>query len=397
MDPKVGVLLLLAAFLTTASSRSSSASSSASELPPVTKTSAPTTRLTEQDTLDNDEVEAVVAVDSAQTVKQQQREQSGDDGNEYSFEYSVRDSRTGDAKRQEERRRTGGVVLGSYSLLEADGSQRTVEYSAHPVHGFTAVVRRDAGVGAALFVKGPFPTATPALAPALAPALEPAPAVVLVRQLRPQQQLLFGPDAPQQQLVYRGVPQSTAPQLLQVVTPAPARLQAQASTPLPLSSGRLVAVDVQRPSVPSSEDGFVNIGGRERVSPATSVPAGQVQGPHLLLQSLPLLALAPAALHGPNTSPASSFFFFGQQHQQPSAARPEAPAAHRAFFSLPLVQYGPAPSGSAPAAATSGQASASAAYRFPHPDPPVHFATSGQGYTSAVFTAFTNPYVSYAY
>ncbi|KAK3926869.1 Cuticle protein [Frankliniella fusca] len=329
------------------------------------------------------------------TAKQ---EQSSDDGNEYTFEYAVRDTRPDrrDPKpSREERRRAGGVVLGSYSLLSPDGSQRTVQYSAHPVHGLTAVVRRDAGVGAALFVRGPFPTAAP------------TPTVVLVR---PHPQVLFGPTATAsgpQQIVYQGVDAGgppSAPQLLQVVTPSPVRVQVhpqqvESSTPLP--SARLVAVDVQRPLEPSAEDAVVNIGGRDRPSAAAAVPSGRVrvqQVPqHLLLsaQALPVLALGPAPLAGTNGSPASSFFFFGQQHQQAATAAPAPPAAQRAFFSFPLLQHGPSPTG-APSPA-SGQTSAPALYRFPHPDPPVHFATSGQGYTSAVFTAFSNPYVSYAY
>jgi len=59
----------------------------------------------------------------------------------YSFAYSVQDSLTGDSKTQHETR-DGGVVKGSYSLVEPDGSTRTVEYTADPVNGFNAVVHR---------------------------------------------------------------------------------------------------------------------------------------------------------------------------------------------------------------------------------------------------------------
>jgi hypothetical protein len=60
---------------------------------------------------------------------------------QYSFGYTVQDALTGDAKSQHETRE-GGVVKGSYSLVEPDGTTRTVEYTAHPVHGFNAVVHR---------------------------------------------------------------------------------------------------------------------------------------------------------------------------------------------------------------------------------------------------------------
>jgi hypothetical protein len=60
---------------------------------------------------------------------------------QYSFGYTVQDALTGDSKTQHETRE-GGVVKGSYSLVEPDGTTRTVEYTAHPIHGFNAVVHR---------------------------------------------------------------------------------------------------------------------------------------------------------------------------------------------------------------------------------------------------------------
>lgn len=61
---------------------------------------------------------------------------------QYSYAYDVQDTLTGDAKSQYESR-NGDVVSGSYSLLEADGTRRIVEYTADPVNGFNAVVRRE--------------------------------------------------------------------------------------------------------------------------------------------------------------------------------------------------------------------------------------------------------------
>lgn len=61
---------------------------------------------------------------------------------QYSYAYDVQDTLTGDAKSQYESR-DGDIVSGSYSLIEADGTRRIVEYTADPVNGFNAVVRRE--------------------------------------------------------------------------------------------------------------------------------------------------------------------------------------------------------------------------------------------------------------
>ncbi|NP_001161319.1 cuticular protein RR-2 family member 9 precursor [Nasonia vitripennis] len=63
----------------------------------------------------------------------------------YSFAYDVADSITGDSKAQYETR-DGDVVQGSYSLIEADGSRRIVDYTADPINGFNAVVSREPAV-----------------------------------------------------------------------------------------------------------------------------------------------------------------------------------------------------------------------------------------------------------
>lgn len=64
---------------------------------------------------------------------------------QYQYAYTVRDSLTGDAKDQEEIR-DGDVVKGRYSLIEPDGSRRTVNYYADDVNGFNAVVQKDVPV-----------------------------------------------------------------------------------------------------------------------------------------------------------------------------------------------------------------------------------------------------------
>lgn len=61
---------------------------------------------------------------------------------QYSFSYDIHDSLTGDAKSQTESR-DGDVVKGQYSLIEADGTRRIVDYTADPVNGFNAVVHKE--------------------------------------------------------------------------------------------------------------------------------------------------------------------------------------------------------------------------------------------------------------
>lgn len=64
---------------------------------------------------------------------------SQDDNPKYSFEYNVNDEKTGDIKEQKEERE-GDVVKGQYSLVEPDGSVRTVDYVADWKTGFHATV-----------------------------------------------------------------------------------------------------------------------------------------------------------------------------------------------------------------------------------------------------------------
>ncbi|CAB3371712.1 Hypothetical predicted protein [Cloeon dipterum] len=59
----------------------------------------------------------------------------------YSFEYGVADAHTGDKKSQSETRH-GDVVKGHYSLVEPDGTTRTVHYTADPHNGFNAEVTK---------------------------------------------------------------------------------------------------------------------------------------------------------------------------------------------------------------------------------------------------------------
>ncbi|EDV42076.1 uncharacterized protein Dana_GF17187 [Drosophila ananassae] len=94
---------------------------------------------------------------------------------QYRFSYGVDDKLTGDNKGQVEER-DGDVVRGEYSLIDADGYKRTVQYTADPINGFNAVVNREPlvkAVAVAPVVKTIAPVATYA-----APAHYAAPAVV---------------------------------------------------------------------------------------------------------------------------------------------------------------------------------------------------------------------------
>ncbi|XP_055715906.1 larval cuticle protein A3A-like [Phlebotomus papatasi] len=84
---------------------------------------------------------------------------------QYTFAYDIQDGLTGDSKSQHETR-SGDVVQGSYSLVDPDGTKRTVEYTADPHNGFNAVVHREP-----LAVK----VAAPAVAKVAAPVAYAAP------------------------------------------------------------------------------------------------------------------------------------------------------------------------------------------------------------------------------
>jgi hypothetical protein len=86
---------------------------------------------------------------------------------QYSYGYDIQDGLTGDSKNQQETR-DGDVVQGSYSLVDPDGTRRTVEYTADPINGFNAVVHREPLVAKAV-------VAAPAIAKVHAPLAYAAP------------------------------------------------------------------------------------------------------------------------------------------------------------------------------------------------------------------------------
>ncbi|XP_046399149.1 larval cuticle protein A3A-like [Ischnura elegans] len=73
---------------------------------------------------------------------------------QYSYSYDIQDALTGDSKSQHESR-DGDVVQGSYSLVEADGTRRIVDYTADPVNGFNAVVHKEGAAIAKAVVAAP--------------------------------------------------------------------------------------------------------------------------------------------------------------------------------------------------------------------------------------------------
>ncbi|XP_045459177.1 larval/pupal rigid cuticle protein 66-like isoform X3 [Melitaea cinxia] len=92
-----------------------------------------------------------------------------------SFAYNVADPYTGDYKSQVETR-VGSNVQGQYSLLDADGTKRTVDYAADDFNGFNAVVRKDPAV-----VATPVVAAAPAVVASAPAVVASAPAVVAAR------------------------------------------------------------------------------------------------------------------------------------------------------------------------------------------------------------------------
>lgn len=60
---------------------------------------------------------------------------------EYSYSYGVNDPHTGDSKHAQESLKDG-IVRGSYSLAEPDGTIRKVTYTADDFNGFNAVVEK---------------------------------------------------------------------------------------------------------------------------------------------------------------------------------------------------------------------------------------------------------------
>ncbi|KAH8393821.1 hypothetical protein KR215_000652 [Drosophila sulfurigaster] len=75
-------------------------------------------------------------------VKPANSEDTYDAHPRYEFGYNVADADSGDVKSQQETR-DGDLVQGQYTLNDADGYRRIVDYTADAERGFSAVVRRE--------------------------------------------------------------------------------------------------------------------------------------------------------------------------------------------------------------------------------------------------------------
>ncbi|XP_034486749.1 pupal cuticle protein Edg-84A [Drosophila innubila] len=93
----------------------------------------------------------------------------------YEFGYDVADAVSGDVKSQKETR-DGDLVQGQYSLNDADGYRRIVDYTADAERGFSAVVRRE-----------PLTAAVPVAAVAAAVASKRSKSTLLTPKLQPVQ------------------------------------------------------------------------------------------------------------------------------------------------------------------------------------------------------------------
>ena len=93
----------------------------------------------------------------------------------YSFEYSVNDPHTYDVHSQSEHSDGYGNVKGTYSLLEADGSTRVVDYTADS-YGFNAEVKKIEGHGHGYSAPAPAYKSAPAYKPAYSAPAYSAPA-----------------------------------------------------------------------------------------------------------------------------------------------------------------------------------------------------------------------------
>lgn len=92
---------------------------------------------------------------------------------QYEFKYGVKDTHTNDIKEQAEKR-VGDKVEGYYSLVEPDGTTRTVKYTADHNTGFNAVVTKSGQAvhpAAPVRVAGPVPRVV--AAPVISYAQEP--------------------------------------------------------------------------------------------------------------------------------------------------------------------------------------------------------------------------------
>lgn len=148
----------------------------------------------------------------------------------YTFAYDVQDVITGDSKSQFETR-NGDIVQGSYSLIEADGSRRIVDYTADPVNGFNAVVNREPSVAVAPVIAktvqiSPVVAKTVQISPVIAKTVPVAPVFAKTIPVAP----VVTKTVPVAQLVTKTIP--VAPVFANSVTPSRIILRTVVSSPI---------------------------------------------------------------------------------------------------------------------------------------------------------------------
>ncbi|XP_073815353.1 cuticle protein-like [Musca autumnalis] len=180
---------------------------------------------------------AVVAVASAGVLPAKFEEY--DPHPQYSYGYDVKDAISGDSKTAVETR-DGGFVQGQYSLNDADGYRRIVDYTSDPINGFNAVVRREPLVAAAPVVKAavaaPFTYA--AAAPVVKAAYATAPftyaAAPVVKTVAPAP-FTYAAAAPVVKAAYAAAPFSYAAPAAYAAAPV-----VKAAVPAPVVAGPAV-------------------------------------------------------------------------------------------------------------------------------------------------------------
>ncbi|KAI8119567.1 Pupal cuticle protein Edg-84A [Lucilia cuprina] len=84
---------------------------------------------------------APIAYAHPQPILAKHHDEQYDPHRQYKFAYEINDEHTGDNHSHQEER-DGDIVHGEYSLIDADGFRRVVQYSVDPHSGFNAVVNR---------------------------------------------------------------------------------------------------------------------------------------------------------------------------------------------------------------------------------------------------------------
>ncbi|XP_017030681.1 larval cuticle protein A2B [Drosophila kikkawai] len=152
---------------------------------------------------------------------------------QYTYGYDVKDAISGDSKTQVESR-DGDIVQGQYSLNDADGYRRIVDYTADPINGFNAVVRREPLVAAvaaapAAVVAAPAPVVRAAVAaPVAAPVVRAAP-LTAAYAAAPAPLAYAAAPAP---LAYAAAPAPIVKAAAPLVAAGPAIVKTQFASPL---------------------------------------------------------------------------------------------------------------------------------------------------------------------